>query len=213
METPVLYSFRRCPYCMRAHMALKYSGVKVELREVDLQDYPSQALKISPKATVPVLHLPDGTVIDESWDIVKWALTQNDPDNWSGENNEHMLDAEILIETNDFSFKEDLDRYKYADRHPEHSEKHYRKACEEFIEELEEMLTENRYLLADKLSLADIGVFPFVRQFSLVDKDWFEQAPYPHVRQWLNKLINTELFTHVFQKHVLWQESAPAIYI
>ena len=213
METPVLYSFRRCPYCMRAHMALKYSGVKVELREVDLQDYPPQALKISAKATVPVLHLPDGTVIDESWDIVKWALTQNDPDNWSGENNEHMLDAEILIETNDFSFKEDLDRYKYADRYPEHSEKHYRKACEEFIEELEEMLTENRYLLADKLSLADIGVFPFVRQFSLVDKDWFEQAPYPHVRQWLNKLINTELFTHVFQKHVLWQESAPAIYI
>ena len=213
MDTPVLYSFRRCPYCMRAHMALKYSGVKVELREVDLQDYPPQALKISAKATVPVLHLPDGTVIDESWDIVKWALAQNDPDNWSGKNNEHALDAEILIETNDFSFKEDLDRYKYADRHPEHSEAHYRKSCEVFIEELEDMLSENSYLLADELSLADIGVFPFVRQFSLVDKDWFEQAPYPRVRQWLNKLINTKLFTDVFQKHELWQESAPAIYI
>ena len=213
MDTAVLYSFRRCPYCMRAHMALKYSGIKVELREVDLQDYPPQALEISAKATVPVLQLADGTVIDESWDILKWALTQNDPDNWSGKNNEHALDAEILIETNDFSFKEDLDHYKYADRHPEHSEEHYRKACEVFIEELEDMLSENSYLLADELSLADIGVFPFVRQFSLVDKEWFEQAPYPRVRQWLNKLINSELFNDVFQKHELWQESAPAVYI
>ena len=213
MDTPVFYSFRRCPYCMRAHMALRYCGVKVELREVDLQNYPPQALAISPKATVPVLQLPDGTVIDESWDILKWALTQNDPDHWLGENNEHALDAEILIETNDFSFKEDLDRYKYADRHPEHSEEHYRKSCEEYIEELEDMLSENSYLLADQLSLADIGVFPFVRQFSLVDKEWFDQAPYPRVRQWLNTLISTELFTDAFQKHELWQQGAPAVYI
>ena len=213
MDTPVFYSFRRCPYCMRAHMALKYSGVRVELREVDLQNYPPQAREISAKATVPVLHLPDGTVIDESWDILKWALAQNDPDHWLGENNEHALDAEILIETNDFSFKEDLDRYKYADRYPEHSEEHYREACEEYIAELEDMLSENCYLLADRLSLADIGVFPFVRQFSLVDKEWFEQAPYPLVRQWLNTLIDTELFTDAFQKHELWQQGVPAVYI
>ena len=213
MDTPVFYSFRRCPYCMRAHMALKYSGVKVELREVDLQNYPPQARKISAKATVPVLHLPDSTVIDESWDILKWALAQNDPDHWLGKNNEHALDAEILIETNDFSFKEDLDRYKYSDRYPEHSEKHYRKACEVYIEELEDMLSENSYLLADQLSLADIGVFPFVRQFSLVDKEWFEQAPYPLVRQWLNTLISTELFIEAFRKHELWQHGVPAVYI
>lgn len=213
MDTPVLYSFRRCPYCMRAHMALKYSGIKVELREVDLQNYPPQALQISAKATVPVLHLPDGSVIDESWDILKWALAQNDPDCWLGENNEFALDAEILIETNDFSFKEDLDRYKYADRYPEHSEQHYRKSCEEYIEELEDMLCENSYLLSDQLSLADIGVFPFVRQFSMVDKDWFDQAPYPHVRQWLNNLISTELFSNAFQKHELWQQGSPAVYI
>jgi glutathione S-transferase len=198
---------------MRAHMALKYSGVRVELREVDLQNYPPQARKISAKATVPVLHLADGTVIDESWDILKWALAQNDPDHWLGENNEHALDAEILIETNDFSFKEDLDRYKYADRYPEHSEEHYREACEEYIAELEDMLSENSYLLADRLSLADIGVFPFVRQFSLVDKEWFEQAPYPLVRQWLNTLIDMELFTDAFQKHELWQQGVPAVYI
>ena len=213
MDTPVFYSFRRCPYCMRAHMALRYCGVQVELREVDLQNYPPQALAISPKATVPVLQLPDGTVIDESWDILKWALTQNDPDHWLGEDNEHALDAEILIETNDFSFKEDLDRYKYADRYPEHSEAHYRKSCEEYIEELEDMLSESSYLLADQLSLADIGVFPFVRQFSLVDREWFDQAPYPRVRQWLNTLISTELFSDAFQKHELWQQGAPAVYI
>jgi glutathione S-transferase len=213
MDIPVLYSFRRCPYCMRAHMALKYSGIKVELREVELQNYPPQALEISPKATVPVLHLPEGTVIDESWDILKWALAQNDPDQWLGEDNEHALDAEILIETNDFSFKQDLDHYKYADRHPEHTEEHYRKKCEKFIEELEEMLSENRFLLCDKLSLADIGVFPFVRQFSLVNKVWFDQAPYPHVRQWLNTLIDTQLFKNAFEKHQFWQQGDAALYI
>ena len=179
METAILYSFRRCPYCMRAHMALKNAGVKVELREVKLSAMPEQALALSDHATVPVLALTDGSVIDESWDIVKWSLAQNDPDNWLGDNNKHLLDAEILIETNDYSFKTDLDHYKYADRHPEHSEEYYREKCEEFIEELEDMLTENTYLLADQLSLADIGVFPFIRQFSLVDKEWFDRAPYP----------------------------------
>lgn len=213
MDTPVLYSFRRCPYCMRAHMALKYAGLKIELREVDLKDYPPQALEISPKATVPVLQLSDGSVIDESWDILKWALAQNDPDNWMGSDDEYLLDAEILIETNDFSFKEDLDHYKYADRYPEHSAEHYRQACEQFIEELEDMLAENEYLLADQITLADIGVFPFIRQFSLVDKEWFDKAPYPHVRDWLNKLVKTPLFQQVFQKHIIWKQGATAIYL
>ena len=210
---PVLYSFRRCPYCMRAHMALKYAGVKVELREVDLNNMPAQALSVSPNATVPVLALPDGSRNDESWDIVKWALQQNDPDNWQGENGEYMLDAEILVETNDFSFKEDLDHYKYADRFPEHSQQYYREACEEFIAELDDMLDEHPYLLAGQLTLADIAVFPFVRQFSLVDKDWFEQSSYANVRRWLQGLIDSELFQQVFRKHALWQEGAPPVYI
>lgn len=213
MSDTVFYSRRRCPYCMRAHMALRYAGITAELREVDLKKYPPQALAKSPGASIPVLLLPDGRVIDESWDIVKWALEQNDPDNWCGVNGEYMLDAEILIETNDFSFKEDLDHYKYAKRYPEYSAEHYRQLCEEFIEELEEMLTDHRYLLAEQLSLADIGVFPFIRQFSLVDKKWFAAAPYPRVRQWLNGLIKTELFQHVFQKHDIWREGAPAIFI
>jgi len=213
MSEAILYSFRRCPYCMRAHMGLKNAGLRIELREVDLKEMPEQLLQISSKATVPVLVLPDKSIIDESWDILKWALAQKDPDNWLGENEQFLLDTEMLIETNDFSFKNDLDHYKYADRFPEHSEEHYRRACEEFIEELEEMLIENNTLLADQLTIADIAVFPFVRQFSLVDKSWFDQSPYQNVQQWLENLINTELFQHVFQKHGLWEEGAATVYI
>ena len=213
MSTPVLYSFRRCPYCMRAHMTLKKSGIKVELREVKLSAIPAVVLSKSPKATVPVLVITDGTVIDESWDIMKWALAQNDADNWLGNNNDYLLNAEILVETNDFSFKQDLDHYKYADRYPEHGEEHYRKACEVFIKELEDMLEQNQYLIDSQLSLADISVFPFVRQFSLVDKDWFDQSPYPRVQYWLNNLIESDLFQHIFQKYAPWQAGDRAVFV
>ena len=213
MNAPVLYSFRRCPYCMRAHMALKKSGIKVELREVALSNMPEEALALSPKATVPILALPDGTFIDESWDIVKWALNKNDPDKWLGEDNEYLLDTEMLVETNDFSFKEDLDHYKYADRHPEKTQEEYRELCLEFIEELEEMLSDNKYLLSNQLTAADVSVFSFVRQFSMVDKEWFDQAPYPKVQAWLNEILCSELFNDVFQKHELWQKGDTAIYL
>ncbi len=198
---------------MRAHMALKYSGLKVELREVDLKNMPDEALVKSAKATVPILVLADGSIIDESWDIMKWALAQNDPDNWLDEANDNLLAAEILTETNDFSFKADLDHYKYANRYPEQSEEYYRVACEEFIEELEDMLTENKFLLTNKLTLADISVFPFVRQFSLVNKEWFNQAPYPKVQIWLETLVNSDLFQHIFQKYDVWKAGNSAIYI
>ncbi len=198
---------------MRAHMALKYAGLKVALREVDLKVLPSQLLKISSNNTVPVLQLSDGSVLDESWDILKWALAQNDPDNWLGEDNAHLLDAEILVESNDYSFKNDLDHYKYADRFPEYSQEYYRQACEVFIAELETMLGENIYLLGNQPSLADIAVFPFVRQFSLVDISWFEQSSYARVKQWLNYFINTKLFQHTFQKHEIWKAGDTTVYI
>jgi glutathione S-transferase len=195
-------------------MALKYSGLKIELREVTLKNYPQQARLISPKATVPVLQLADGTVLDESWDIVKWALEQNDPDCWMGQGNEYLLDAEILVETNDFSFKEGLDHYKYADRFPEHDAKYYREACETFLEELEEMLRDKTFLLGEQISLADVSVFPFIRQFSLVDKSWFfEQAAYPKIQNWLNVLTGSTLFQSVFHKHEVWQQGDSAVFI
>ncbi len=213
MNTPILYTFRRCPYCMRAHMALKNAGIKIELREVELKNMPQQLLDLSPDATVPVLQVSNDEVLTESWDIVRWALSPQAPDNWLGNDNSYLLDAEMLIETNDYSFKADLDHYKYAERHPEQTQEQYRTACEEFIEELEDMLSDNVFLLDDKISLADIGVFPFVRQFSLVDKNWFEQSDYPAVRDWLQGLIDTELFQQVFQKHPLWQTNDCTVYV
>ena len=198
---------------MRAHMALKKSGLKIERREVDLKQMPDELLKASTKATVPVLVLPGEIVFDESWDILKWAIAQKDPDNWLGDNKQFLPDTEMLVETNDFSFKNDLDRYKYADRFPEHSAEHYRHACEDFIEELEAMLSINKSLLADQLSIADIAVFPFVRQFSLVDKNWFDQSSYTNVQRWLENLINTELFKNIFQKHNNWQDGDSTVYI
>jgi glutathione S-transferase len=213
MNTPVLYSYHRCPYCMRAHMALFNSGIKVELREVDINNMPEEAASISPKATVPILVFNDGTFIDESWDIVKWALAQNDPDNWLGKDNAYLLDAEMLVETNDFSFKEDLDHYKDSDHYPQQRDQDYRQACEEFLLELEDMLSDSQYLLSDAMSLADIGVFPFILQFSQVDKEWFVQSPYPRVQHWLNRIIGSSLFQHIFQKHKIWRPGDSPVYI
>lgn len=218
MNTAILYSFRRCPYAMRARMALKYSGIRVELREIDLDQPPKALLDITDNATVPILHLPDGEVIDESWDIMQWAVKQNDPEHWLGENNRYLLETDMLLEINDYSFKEDLDHYKYADRHPEHPMQYYREQGEEFLQELEEQLSETRYLLADSLSIADVAVFPFIRQFAMVDQPWFDQAPYPKLQQWLNGFIDSDryearLFASVMQKHALWQPGDPVIYL
>ena len=213
MNSPILYSFRRCPYCMRAHMGLKYSSLTIELREVFLKEMPEELLKISPNETVPVLVLSEDNTMDESWDILKWALHKNDPDNWLGDDEQYLADAEMLVETNDFSFKTDLDHYKYADRNPEHSKEHYRAECEEFIEELEEMLSEHVFLLTDKLTVADIAIFPFIRQFSLVDKTWFDQSRYTNVKRWLDILINSELFRNAFLKHDAWQSGDKKVHL
>ncbi len=198
---------------MRAHMALKYAGVKVILREVELSNLPPEALAVSPHATVPSLVLGDGKYLDESWDIVKWALQQNDPDNWLGDNNAYLADAEMLVEINDYSFKEDLDHYKYADRHPEHPMEYYRERGEEFLEELNDMLQEHKFLAAQHISIADIAVFPFIRQFAMVDQAWFDQAPYPQLQHWLNSMLANDWFIDAFQKHEIWTSGSEDIYL
>lgn len=198
---------------MRAHMALKYAGLKVILREVELSDLPPEALAVSPHATVPSLVISESEFMDESWDIVKWAVQQNDPDNWLGDNDEYLQDAEMLVETNDYSFKEDLDHYKYADRHPEHPMEYYRGRCEEFLEELNEMLEANSFLLEEHITIVDIAVFPFVRQFAMVDKGWFDKAPYPELQRWLAFLLDTELFNDAFKKHEIWKPGSEDIYL
>lgn len=194
MTGNVLYSFRRCPYAMRARMALRYSGVPLSIVEVSLKAKPAEMLELSPKGTVPVLVCADGRVIEQSLEIMLWALAQYDPDNWLGP------DSAALIEENDQVFKVNLDRYKYAIRYPEQPMEHYRAQGAAFLQRLEMMLEQTPYLAGDTLSLADIALAPFVRQFAHVDRDWFEQAPYPRLNTWLEQFLASELFTAVMAK-------------
>jgi glutathione S-transferase len=204
---PVLYSFRRCPYAIRARMTLLCSGIRVELREVVLRDMPVSLLECSPKATVPVLKLPDGCVIDESRDIMEWALAENDPQQWLASNDEGSRDAaDRLIDENDDSFKRHLDRYKYADRHPQQPASVYRSEGERFLQRLERRLQQRHWLLGERIGVADVAIFPFVRQFALVDKPWFDDAPYPRLRAWLNDFLESALFLRVMKKYPQWQE-------
>ena len=197
MSFHILYSYRRCPYAMRARMALKYAGIALEIREIELKNKPAHMIKVSPKATVPVLVLSDGTVLEQSLEIMFWALQQQDKDDWL------IADSELtqqLIAENDSIFKQALDKYKYAIRFPEQSAEVYRTQGEVFLQRLEILLIQSQYLLSSQISLADIAIFPFIRQFSGVDTIWFEAAPYPKLKIWLKTLIESELFTNIMQK-------------
>jgi glutathione S-transferase len=198
---PVLYSFRRCPYAIRARLAIAYAGISVETREVQLRNKPEHMLALSPKGTVPVLQLPDGKVIDESLGIMHWALAQNDPDNWLDGGD----DAEKLIQWNDGDFKIYLDRYKYADRYPEFPASHYRNQAELFLAELEGKLSQTACLAGNQLSKLDAAIFPFIRQFASVDSLWFESSKYQHLNEWLNRLLRSGLFISVMIKYPTWE--------
>lgn len=208
---PILYSFRRCPYAMRARLAIQVAGIQVELREVVLKNKPAELLEISAKATVPVLQLPDGRVIDESRDIMLWALQQHDPQHWLGDEQALLETANQLITSNDVDFKPNLDGYKYADRHPQSAE-FYRQQGEHFLQQLEQKLQSQRYLLGDQVSLADMAIFPFIRQFAHIDKNWFEQTTYHRLQQWLAALLAAGSFKQIMTKYPAWQSGDPAIY-
>lgn len=202
----VLYSFRRCPYAMRARLAIANSNIALELREIVLRDKPQQLIDISPKATVPALQLPDNTVIDESLDIMHWALEQNDPDDWfKSLSEEQKTLSQKLIANNDGDFKYFLDRYKYADRYPEQTQEYYRLQAEKSLVILEQQLQQNDYLICDKITLADMAILPFIRQFAFADKAWFDQSPYPHVQAWLAEFIESDLFQSIMTKYSAWQ--------
>jgi glutathione S-transferase len=195
-----LYSFRRCPYAMRARMALRYSGVAVDIVEVSLKAKPAEMLALSGKGTVPVLSA-DGRVIDESLDIMRWALAQNDPQDWLLKDDPDAA-AQIapLIEQNDQVFKVHLNRYKYAERYPEQPMEVYRGEGEVFLQRLDELLEGRDYLLASHPSLADVALMPFVRQFAHVDRDWFAQTQYRQLQDWLQRFLESDLFTGVMRK-------------
>ncbi|WP_417623328.1 glutathione S-transferase [Paremcibacter congregatus] len=208
-QLPHLYSFRRCPYAMRARLGLTYAGVSCELREVVLRDKPREMIALSPKATVPVLQLPDGRVIDESYDIILWALEQNDPDDWRA----FLPATEPLRQKNDGCFKAALDKYKYASRFPEQPAEEYRADGMLFLQELEDRLSHFRFLLADRQTVADISLFPFVRQFAHVDRDWFFAQPLPHLQRWLTYHLDSDMFKGIMKKYPQWHpDDTPVLF-
>lgn len=195
-----LYSFRRCPYAMRARMALRYSGVAVQIVEVSLKAKPAEMLALSAKGTVPVLSI-DGQVIDESLAIMHWALAQNDPQDWLLKGDPAgQAHIAALIEENDQTFKVHLNRYKYAERYPEQPMENYRAEGEVFLRKLEVLLEGRDHLLAAHPSLADVALMPFIRQFAHVDREWFGQTPYVRLQGWLQRFLASDLFTAVMHK-------------
>ena len=204
LAMPCLYSFRRCPYAMRARFGLLFAEFQVELREITLKHKPIQMLNISPKGTVPVLQLSDDVVIEESREIMVWALEQQDPQRLLNANTLH--EASILIDKNDNEFKYWLDRYKYADRYLEMTQTEYRRRGEDFLQVLEGLLTKNAYLLGSHVTIADIAIMPFVRQFAHVDRNVFYNLPYPNLQRWLTCWLEHPLFLQVMTKFEPWQE-------
>ena len=204
MNPPVLYSFRRCPYAMRARLALRQAGVAVEIREILLRDKPAELRAASPKASVPVLVLPGGAVIEQSLDIMVWALRQADPEGWLSA--APWPEQAALIACNDGDFKTLLDRYKYADRHPQRLAAQWRdEAVELLLAPMARRLAAGPHLFGLACSLADMALLPFVRQFAAVDAAWFEAAPLPGLRAWLHRLTQAPLFESVMRKLPVWQ--------
>jgi glutathione S-transferase len=208
---PVLYSFRRCPYAMRARMAIYQANIKCELREVVLKEKPEAMLLLSEKGTVPVLLTPEQEVIDQSCDVMHWALNQNDPDHWL---NEDASQSQLLIDYNDNEFKHFLDRYKYHVGYPEQSQEYYRENAESFLKLIEKQLNENEgiALLGNRISFADIAIFPFIRQFAMVDIEWFKNSPYDAIKKWFSSIEQSELFQNCMKKYEKWQPEHAPIY-
>ena len=202
----ILYSFRRCPYAMRARMALIISGQQVELREVVLRDKPASMLALSPKGTVPVLALPGDDVIDESLDVMRWALRLHDPEGWL------EGDDAALVAANDGPFKQHLDRYKYATRHGSDPLEH-RAAGMAWLGALEARLEGSAFLCGARRMLADIAIFPFARQFAAADQLWFDAQPVPRVQAWLRALIGSELFDRAMTRRAAWQPGDAAVFL
>ena len=212
MALPILYSFRRCPYAIRARLALLQARQRVELREVDLKHKPAALLAIAPAATVPVLDFGGGRVLTESLDIMRWALEQHDPDGWLVRgNSEHH---QRLLNATDGAFKQALDRYKYAERHPQRPRDAYREdAVQALIEPLEAALATDPFLGGREPCWVDAAVFPFVRQFAAVDTEWWAASPWIATHLWLTEWLASPLFAACMQaRRPAWQAGDADVY-
>jgi glutathione S-transferase len=203
---PVLYSFRRCPYAMRARLAIATANTQTELREILLRDKAPDFLKTSPSGTVPCLQTAD-TIIDESLDVMKWALRQNDPDAWL----DMPTAGHDLIATADGPFKQALDRTKYATRYPDQDPEQERAKAHAFLHDLNAQLTQ-KYLFKDTPTLADMAILPFVRQFANIDKARFDAENWPNLARWLDDFLASPLFQSILQKYPTWQSGDSPTY-
>ena len=205
MKPPTLYTFRRCPYAIRARLAIAASGVLVQQQEVALRHKPPEMLALSPKGTVPVLHTADGQVIDQSLDIMQWALQQHDPRGWLDQAD--APESLALIALNDGPFKQALDRYKYPERHPDQPAAHWREqGVATLLADLEQRLQAHPQLLGDRVGLVDMALLPFIRQFAAIDPAWFAAQPLPHLQGWLEGLLVSDLFAAVMPRFAPWAD-------
>lgn len=188
---------------MRARLAILVSGMACELREIVLRDKAPEFLEASPKATVPVL-IDNGQVIEESLDIVLWALERNDPENWLAPEIGTLAEMQLLIAEGDGPFKDHLDRYKYASRHEDVDSDDEREAAGEFLLKLDALLSERTYLFGTRISLVDMTLAPFIRQFANVDREWFDAQPWPNLLRWLEEFLESERFQSIMKKYPQW---------
>lgn len=212
-NTPVLYSFRRCPFAMRARLALVASQTEVELREIVLRDKPEHMVQLSPKATVPVLWLPNCSVIDESLDIMKWALKRHDPKGWFNLTESEQNEANQLLQQLDGPFKHHLDRYKYASRHKTDPVVHLQ-ACIDILLQWQQRLNQNAYILGDNPTYVDYAMLPFVRQFRIANPDTFDKLDsIPAVQQWLGNYLNSDLYEKIMLKYDPWHPGQTVVFL
>ena len=206
----ILYSFRRCPYAMRARLALKIADIPYAHREVLLRDKPPEMLAVSPKGTVPVLVCADGRVIDESFDIMLWALEQNDPEGWLAPDMDEMM---ALISEIEGPFVQHLVRYKYASRFDTSQRRNHvnreerDKACV-YLQPLEARLSQSAFVMGETVSLADQAIMPFIRQFAMVEPDWWSAPQFPALARWLSGLLHSDLFQSIMKKYPQWTGAA-----
>ena len=206
-EVPILYSFRRCPYAIRARMAIAASSQTCKLREVVLRNKPPELIAVSPKGTVPILVLPDGRVIEESLAIMYWALDRNDPEGWLTPQNDDRDDVDALIAENDGPFKDNLDRYKYPTRYEISDPLLYRTQGEVFLKKLNTRLLKTNYLCGNVFTFADAATSPFIRQFANNDREWFNGLNLSGIQHWLQSILESDRFLNVMGKYPPWESS------
>lgn len=205
MTEPILYSFRRCPYAMRARLAIASAGIRVELREILLRDKAPEFVAASPKATVPVLV--GENVIEESYEIMLWALAQNDPE---GLLPEDLTPTHRLVADLEANFKPHLDRAKYANRYKDNDPDHHRAIAGAYLSQLDAQLSPN--LGGAQLSLADLAVLPFIRQFAFSDRTWFDAQPWVNIQPWLENFLASARLSAIMTKNETWSAGADPVW-